>query len=316
MNTERVSQVSVLEPVGQAVEKTKAILFKPFDLNKWFVIGFCAWLAGIAGGGFNFRLPGSCNRGGGGWNNEAAVVVKDFVMINLVWIIPVAVIGVMFLIAMGILFAWLSSRGKFMFLHCVAENKAEIKTPWRQFERPANNLFIFRIIAGLICFAVFAVIGGLMVLGLWAGTSFIRPAAGIIAGVGMISFVSVILVVAIVLSIFYKFTYDFVVPIMYLRRCKCLESWKEFLGLLSVNKKAFVLYILFQIVLSLAIGMIALVLFAVGFCCCCCGAVILCLPYISTVVLLPLLVFKRTYSLYYFQQFGYDVFACGSAAIE
>ena len=155
-----------------------------------------------------------------------------------------------------------------------------------------------------------------MVLGLWAGTSFIRPAAGIIAGVGMVSFVSVIFVVAIVLSIFYKFTYDFVVPIMYLSRCKCLEGWKEFLGLLSVNKKAFVLYILFQIARSLAIGMSVMVLFAVGFCCCCCGAVILCLPYISTVVLLPLLVFKRTYSLYYFQQFGYDVFACGPVAIE
>jgi hypothetical protein len=57
MDVEQVTAVSVLEPVGQAIEKVKEILFKPFDLGRWFVIGFCAWLACLdQGGGFNFNI--------------------------------------------------------------------------------------------------------------------------------------------------------------------------------------------------------------------------------------------------------------------
>src|SRR5882762_4652896 len=38
----------------------KKILFQPFDLKKWFVIGFAAWLSNLGSGNYNFRF----NRGG------------------------------------------------------------------------------------------------------------------------------------------------------------------------------------------------------------------------------------------------------------
>jgi hypothetical protein len=50
-------EISVTEPVSPALERVKTMLFKPFDLGKWFTIGFCAWLAFLGesggGGGFN-----------------------------------------------------------------------------------------------------------------------------------------------------------------------------------------------------------------------------------------------------------------------
>ena len=75
----------------------------------------------------------------------------------------------------------------------------------------------------------------------------------------------------------------------------------------------FALYILFQIVLGMAIGII--VLGAVLITCCLAGCLML-IAYVGTVLLLlPVLVFKRSYSLYFFAQFGpaYDVFAALSA---
>ena len=51
MNTSQLRPISVVEPVGAAIEKTKCILFQPFDLAKWFIIGFCAFLATLGGGG-------------------------------------------------------------------------------------------------------------------------------------------------------------------------------------------------------------------------------------------------------------------------
>ena len=76
--------------------------------------------------------------------------------------------------------------------------------------------------------------------------------------------------------------------------------------LLSANVGLFTLYFLFSIVLGMAIGlMVMVVMFAT--CCCCC---LMLLPYVGTVLLLPVLMFKRCYSLYFLAQFGpeYDVF--------
>jgi hypothetical protein len=55
---------SVTVPLDQAFTRAKQITFQPFDLRKWFVLGFAAWLATLleSGMNFNFNVPGS---GGG-----------------------------------------------------------------------------------------------------------------------------------------------------------------------------------------------------------------------------------------------------------
>jgi hypothetical protein len=106
-----------------------------------------------------------------------------------------------------------------------------------------------------------------------------------------------------------KFTYDFVVPIMFLRMANCTACWREFMGILSANKLRFTLYLLFQIVIKIVIGVMVGIGICIGFCFCC-ASCLLFIPYIGTVILLPVLVFTRAYSLYYLQQYGpqFDVF--------
>jgi hypothetical protein len=58
-----------------------------------------------------------------------------------------------------------------------------------------------------------------------------------------------------------------------------------------------ILYILMKIVLGIAIGVIA----TIATCATCC---LVAIPYLGTVVLLPLLVFIRCYSLCFLEQFG------------
>jgi hypothetical protein len=307
MTPQRPPTVSVIEPISPAFEKVKTILFSPFDLRKWFVIGFCAWLAYLGKGG------GGGNGGGGGRGGRAPNIhegigqAKVFVLENLAWIIPVALIGVTLIIVLWLVFTWLSSRGRFMFLHCVAQNKAEVKVPWTKFQQHANSLFLFRIVLGLIGFATI----GLPLL-LAGGLIAIMIAGNIpdIAGVfGIVMIVLVIIAIAIVFTIIGKFTTDFVVPIMFLRTTSCVAAWREFLTILLANKARFVLYILFQIVIALVIYTIISIGFCIGLCLCCVSLLLL-IPYIRTVILLPVLVFTRAYSLYYLQQFGpeFDVF--------
>jgi len=312
MNAERPSRVSVLDPINPSITGVKTILFQPFDLKKWFIIGFCAWLAYFGSGTGGPNLGGPHFGGGPGYKVDSAEDIemeiekaKDFIVDNLPWFGTIAVMVGALIILLWLVIKWLSSRGRFMFLHCVANNKAEVKVPWKKFQRQGNSLFLFRIVLAILCALVvifFLVITVLLVLALkFADHIYILPIIGLIMNI--VAFICII----IVFSLVAKFTADFVVPIMFLGTTSCVAAWRQFLALLSANKARFFLYILFQIVIAMAIGAIVIAAVCVT---CCCAACILAIPYIGTVLMLPLLIFRRAYSLYYLQQFGprFDVF--------
>jgi hypothetical protein len=303
-------EISVAEPVAPALERVKQMLFKPFNLAKWITIGFCAWLAGLgeSGGGANFHSSSHDFNGNNGQPAEQfrhfIHEARDYVMGNLDWIIPVAVMLVLLGVALWLLVLWLNSRGKFMFLHCVALDKAEVAEPWSKFVNEANSLFRFRIGLGLIGMILGLPLVVFMVLTIVRMILRGEPdVAGVLTAVGL---GLGLVLVAVVLAIIRKFLVDFVVPIQYLRGGSCLSAWGAFYALLAEHPGQFVLYLLFQIVLGMAIGMLVLAVVLVT---CCCAGCLLLLPFIGTVLLLPVLVFKRAYPLYYLAQYGYDVFS-------
>jgi len=306
--TPQLAEINVITPVYQALDRVKRILFQPFDLGKWFIIGFTAWLAQLGesgGGNFNFNTGGGSNRRGGGSLQNEFEQARDYVMSHLYWIIPVAVGVVILLLALWLVITWLNSRGRFMFLHCVALNKAEVAVPWRKFAKEGNSLFWFRIVLGLIATVVMLPLIALAVaIGVWA---FGQGKVEVMGIMGIVGVALVILALALVFFLIAKLTKDFVVPIMFLRGCRCLESWRILRGLLTANLGNFALYLLFQIVLALATGILVIAV-AVITCCVCC---LLLVPYLGTVILLPVFTFHRAYSAHYLAQYGpaFDVFA-------
>lgn len=323
MNFEQSNRVSVIDPITPAIDRVKLILFRPFDLRKWFVIGFCAWLAYLGKGGPG---GGGGGPGGGGGSGppydvpqeeikQAIGEARYYVSNNMYWILPVAVTIVVLIILISFLVVWLNSRGKFMFLNCVATNQAQVKVPWHKFRQQGNSLFLFRIVLGIISFVVVvAPIIGIAVLIIMMATG---SAPGIVSIPGIIILGLTIFALSIFLFLVKKFTFDFVVPIMFLRMSSCTAGWREFMAILSANKLRFTLYLLFQIVIKIVIG----AMIGIGFClgmCFCCASCLLLIPYIGTVILLPVLVFTRSYSLYYLQQFGaeFDVFRTEIETVE
>jgi hypothetical protein len=300
--------ISVTAPMSDAVERVKLMLFRPFDPSKWFTIAFCAWLAGLGSRGFSFNYGGGSqhNTGSSGGNaREVFEQAQRFVMANLFWILPLFVALLLLSLAVGVVLLWLRSRGEFMFLHCVALNTAEIEVPWRKFVVEGNSLFVFRLVLGLawmVPLLPFVIVTALLVIRMVK-----RGAADMHIIVPLIGVGLIIMALGVVFFIIGKLTIDFVVPIMFLRRCKCLDGWRELCHLLSIHVAEFAVYLLFQIVLGLAIG--AIVLIAILATCCIAGCVML-MPYLGTVILLPILTFKRSYSLHYLAQYGreYDVF--------
>ena len=86
-------EINVVEPVSPAFERVKLMLFRPFDLGKWFVIGFCAWLAflGEAGSGFGGQSNFGNHTGRNGTDFRHDLdQARDYLLNNLDWIIPLA----------------------------------------------------------------------------------------------------------------------------------------------------------------------------------------------------------------------------------
>jgi len=296
-------RVSVTEPLGPALRRVKTVLFAPFDLRKWFVIGFCAWLSscGESGGG---------GGGGGGGNSGRHPVHADdvrhgvekawgYIVDNLAWIVPLVILGLLLCATLWLVATWLNSHGKFMLLHCVALNRAEVQVPWERYGPHARSLFLFQALLGALAFVlIFPIVtgsGAMLLLAFMREAPLLGP--GILFALGILVAIGLGMLVAVVK----KLLVDFVVPIMCLRTPSVRAAWREFLSLGSSNAGRFVLYLLFSLVLSM---IIVTLIFIVIIATCCVAGCLMAIPYIGAVLLLPVYVFKRAYSLCYLEQYG------------
>lgn len=292
--------VSVIEPVGPAVQRAQRMLFGPFVIEKWLGLGFCAFLANLASeggaGGMNFsgfgNTGGAAPAGQGGGFDDALESLRDY----WPWIVLGALCVTSLFIAVGMLLTWLSSRGQFMFIDGVARNRGGVVEPWREFRAEGNSLFFFRFWFGLATFFAFLLCAGLCALLAWPDVRAER--FGPMALLALVLGVGSLVVLSIVAGCVRVFLLHFVAPIMYARRLRVGAAWSEFgRVMLREYKGTLLLYLLFQIVLGMLIG----ILTVLATCATCCLAAI---PYLGTVILLPLHVFGRAYPIYFLEQFG------------
>jgi hypothetical protein len=287
--------ISITDPIQPAIAHARRILFEPFSARKWFVLGFSAFLAQLgSGGSYHFN--------GNPFDRASRHGVPDFSPVttwiseHLPLVIALGVVLFVFILALAVLFQWLSSRGQFMFLDGVARNQADIAEPWTRLRPLGDQLFRFRLVLLLAGLALVIVCGGLGALlalpdiharsfGASAITALIVAGGLLILGILAISLVGAVL-------------RDFVVPIMYHRDLGTSAAWSVLRQeLLPGNGWRFVGYYLMAFLLGIAAALMMLL----ACCLTCCIAV---LPYISSVVFLPIFVFFRCYSLGFLEQFG------------
>ncbi len=297
--------IAYFEPLSRAWKRMTKALFNPFNLNKWFIIAFNAFLAGLLDGPHG----NSSGKGKGdhisfhdflNFPNRA----WDWLMDNSGWFVAIVFI-VMLLFVLGIVLTWLSSRGKLMFLDNVVHDRAEIAMPWKQYSKEGNSLFVWRLCFGLLVFAFFILLififftaaSALYVTNRFTGTL-------ILFIVGWACFFLLTIVITGYISIFLD---SFVVPIMYKHKLTATQAWGRFLFLFNRHPFHFFLFGLFVFVLMA--GFVIGVILA-GFMTCCIGFILLIIPYIGTVITLPVWYTLRAFSLEYLRQFGteYDVF--------
>ena len=289
-------QPSVTAPLNSAFDLIRTTCFDPFDIGRWIVLGFLAWLTDLARSGIPMYTG---NWGGGGGRgaprNQDIQEATEWLSNHAGWVAAGILFSVILAYAFMLLVYWLRSRGDFAFLHNLAHNSAEIAGPWTAYAREGNSLFLLR---GGIYTAGF-VIGliGLGILGVVGYSDLANQSIGTPTIVVGIIFALIAVILGIAAAILAFIIDDFVVPIMYAQRCTAMEGLKEARALMTANFGTFFLYWLMRIALALGVGAILGVL---GCICCC----ILIVPVLRCVFLLPIFVFMRGYSAYFIDQFG------------
>lgn len=302
--------IQYINPLSRAWIRMKTILFGPFNLGKWFAFGFTAFLAGL------LNSPGGS--GGGGNYKHGRFNWSDFFgfpEIALAWLsshpfwMTAIIIGLVVVIAVAVVLMWLSSRGMFMFLDNVVYNRSLIAQPWREFKTRGDSLFLWRLAFNIIIF--FVSIGFVIALFFTARSLYFNGSALhpiLVIALGMLFISLPLFLIMFFISLFLK---DFVVPIMFKTGMMVSDAWRKFLTLFSAHTGHFILYGLF------IIGLWIIAIFGIitgGFLTCCCGFILLMIPYIKSVLLLPVSVTFRSLSLEFLEQFGdeYKIFPTDS----
>ncbi len=190
-----------------------------------------------------------------------------------------------------------------MFIDCVVKNRGAIAEPWREFQKEGNSYFLFLLVVAF-GFVIFAALLSLpLIIVAIKGRYYLylhRDRLDMYMLTAIAAWVFVILLVVIAWALIASF----MVPVMYRRRCRAYEAFRAAASLIAAHPGQILLYCLFLIVLAIATGLISC--FAI--CATCCIAAI---PYIGTVILLPVFVLLRSFSLLFLRQFGpeYDVWA-------
>jgi hypothetical protein len=288
-------KIEILTPFNQAIELTRLILFRPFDITKWLVIGFAAFLSGWFNSGGGSINPWSFR----GWNTSSAqpstFQLRSFNIdhAGVLFLVLIAVLVIVFFTFL-ILWFWITARGRFIFIDCIVRNRAAIAEPWREFRREGNRFFLFLIVLMVASIAVVALLAGLVFgsLMLWRNYHISNvPALLVLVPIAVFAWVALAVVVNLIIY--------FMPPVMYARRCSPGEAARGLVQLVLDEPAPFILFILFMIALWIGWIMVGCLVT----CLTCCLAS---LPYIGTVLVLPVPVFFRSFSLLFLRQFGSD----------
>lgn len=288
--TER--KIEIFAPFGEAFELTSKVLFKPFNFGKYLTIAFAAFLATFFSGlNFNTFHQNSRYRN---WNWKTQTSLEGMSVHEMSpLIIGVIIFAVLFGLALIVLFVWLKSRGRFIFTDCIVRNRGAIVVPWKEYRQEGNSYFLFQMAITFVSLICFGTLGVLMILG--------HPEKNPIFPLALLIFLGVTFAL---LALVIGAIVNFMVPVMYRQRCRPTAAFAAVWNLIMTHPGVFILFLLFYFLLLIASLMIGVV----ATCVTCCMAAI---PYIGTVILLPIIFFLFAYPLCFLRQFGdaYDVFA-------
>jgi hypothetical protein len=292
--------VSYSRPLELAWPRVRRLLLEPFRLEVWLVLGFAAALAGLVERNARQGIQVSA----GNWSDDVQIFRPPFGPWRFLdgepwWILlwgPLMAVALL----VGIALLWVSCRGKFVFLDDVLLERARIVEPWGRLGRLGDSLFLWWLAFHASFLVLLAAIALPAVFTAQALTE--SGAAGTAMAMGLIA-VAVLTGAGLVLGYVAVAVLldDFVVPLMYRDGSGVLAAWRRLAGLLRQQPASFLIYVVLVLLARVAlVSIVALLALPT----CCLLPLLLSLPYVGSVLLLPISATYRLYSVEFLGQFG------------
>lgn len=288
-----------------AWQKMKDTLFKPFDWNIWLVLTLGVWLAGLGEGGTGFNLPiRRLPHGEGGVNVFLQPVQSAAETLGTtVTILIVVAGGVLFLIflTLGLVLLWVRCRSRFVVLDMLIRGpRADaFGARWHGFRRQGNSFFFTQLLLTVtMMFLGICAAGGmiLIVMALLGGKG--HGDGGSLSAVVLIAVSLLALTLATIgIAVYLTLFQDYGALLMYRSGCSGPDALRALNRKLMERPGTFFCYLAGLFLFSIAISFL-LVLFSCITCCI--GGIVLMIPFLSTMVLLPLLYVRWQYSIEFF----------------
>jgi hypothetical protein len=280
--------MNIEQPIHNAWKRTREWLFRPFSLTIWCRLGFVAWLASFLAGSdvpsFHFSFSHSATNqpeysGFQHWIESLGLEGTMLVVCGIVLIIG------LFLV----LLFWIGARAQFMFLDNVVRRRTAVRDPWREFREQGNRFFGFYAWVASVPLLVLVLIVLLGVVAFWPDfVSREWPSWSRVVP-WMVTFMVTVLF-AVVWSVGLLLYRDFGVPILYVENCTATAAASRVWQIARRSPGQCLLYLLARIILAVVCGMLGGAILVAT---CLIGS----LPYVGTVLTLPLWVFRQSFVL-------------------
>lgn len=234
-----------IDLIDNCIEKTKNFLF-PINKILWLKLALVTILAGMSSGSsFNFNT---------GQNIPAEFT--QWVLNNLQWIL----IGIGGLLILGVIFALIRSLFNFVLLDSVEKQQCLIKKSLSENTNLGISYFwLSLIINGIFLIAILGLLAPIIILGF---KNISNPMV-LLSNPYFWLAIPIAILLAMVSGVINGIIYNLVMPDMYLKRIKALQSWKNMYRLFLKQLKEVIVYWVFKFLLGIAAGILSVVVFLI-----------------------------------------------------
>jgi hypothetical protein len=244
---------SATQAISPAVERTKSLLFRPFEWGSFLKLCFIAILTEGSSGGFNAGSPGG-GHGAPHLHNASFPSQFNPAQFNPAWIPAFIAIGLAVFVLAFALF-YLIVRLRFALFYCLIHQSRQIRPGWRLYREQAFRYFLLSIGIGLGFIAIVAAIAVPFVFGfvrLFHDHQADQVSVGAVLSLILLLIPVILLVIlaAIAINVILR---DFMLPHIALDNATAGEAWAAVRVHIAQEKGPFLLYTVLRVLLPIAV---------------------------------------------------------------
>jgi hypothetical protein len=236
--------ISAADSVSPAIQRTRDFLFRPFRWGTYLKLGLVAIIT--EGLGANLHTQANSNHSSG--HGPMIYSPSD---IRPEWIAGIVAV-VLVAIVVSIVVAYLITRLRFAFFHCLTHNIKEIGPGWRLYGSQALRFFGLNLAVGFGFLVLVVLIAIPFVKGFWR--LFHETAPGTMPNIGLLlalvlPLIPIILLLGLAGFLADMVLRDWMLPHYALDDASAGEAWMEVWDRVTSEKRQFIVYALLRIVL-------------------------------------------------------------------